>query len=481
MSFLLPKLLQGIVDANSIEAIEVAGVQSDSRKIKQGEAFFALPGTSVHGDTFCAQAIENGAIAIISDRDIVPKPDVSFIIVDDVRKAYAQAASKSSGDQPQNLVAVTGTSGKTSVVSFVQQIWNACGIKGASIGTLGVCAGDKNATGGALTTPDALSLHKSLAALKAGGVDHVALEASSHGLDQRRLDGIRFNVVGFTNLSRDHLDYHANEDEYREAKLRLFRDLLADGGYAVVNCDDPEHMPFMFAALDKGATLLTAGEEGAFFEITKVEPEGFAQRVTGRMVGEPADFLLPLVGRFQVDNAVMAISIATQSGADPEKALEALNHLEGAKGRLEHVGNHNGGAIFIDYAHKPGALEAALIGLRPFAKKRLIVVFGCGGDRDQGKRALMGEIASRLADKVIITDDNPRTEKASEIRKDILVSAKAAIEIAGREEAIKQAIADLNEGDLLLIAGKGHENYQIIGTEKIPFSDHDVVKDIIAK
>ncbi len=479
MSFSLPKLLEGLVDASLVEAIDVVGVQSDSRKIKQGEAFFALAGANMHGDAFCSEAIKNGAVVIVSDREVVPSPDISFIVVDDVRKAYAQAASKSAGEQPQNLVAITGTSGKTSVVSFIQQIWNACDIKGASIGTLGICADDKNISG-ALTTPDALSLHKSLAALKAGGIDHVALEASSHGLDQRRLDGAKFNVVGFTNLSRDHLDYHENEDEYREAKLRLFRDLLADGGYAVVNCDDPEHMPFMFAALDRGATLLTVGTEGAFFEISDVKSEGFCQRVTGRMVGEPANFLLPLVGRFQVDNAVMAISIATQSGADPEKALEALNHLKGAKGRLEHVATHNGAAIFVDYAHKPGALEAALIGLRPFTTKNLVVLFGCGGDRDQGKRALMGEIAARLADKVIITDDNPRTEDAGEIRKDILKTAKGATEIAGRKQAIEQAIADLKQGDVLLIAGKGHEDYQIIGEEKVPFSDHDVVKSAIA-
>ncbi len=475
MSYLLPKLLEGLVDTSNIEAISVTGVQSDSRKVQQGEAFFALPGANLHGDAYCADAIRNGAIVIVSDREVVPSPDISFVVVDDVRKAYAQAASKTSGEQPQNLVAITGTAGKTSVVSFIQQIWNACGIKGASIGTLGISAGDKN-TSGVLTTPDALSLHKTLAVLKQGGIDHVALEASSHGLDQRRLDGAKFKVVGFTNLSRDHLDYHADEDEYREAKLRLFRDLLADGGYAVVNCDDPEHMPFMFAALDRGATLLTVGTEGAFFEISDVKSEGFCQRVTGRMVGEPADFLLPLVGRFQVDNAVMAISMATQAGADPKKALEALNHLKGAKGRLEHVATHNGGAIFVDYAHKPGALEAALEGLRPFVKNKLIVLFGCGGDRDQGKRSLMGEIATRLADKVIITDDNPRTEDASEIRKDILASAKGATEIAGRKEAIEQAISELKDGDVLLIAGKGHEDYQIIGKEKIAFSDHEVVQ-----
>jgi len=478
LTFSLPDLLIGLVDADAIEAVNVNAVNCNSREIKQGEAFFALPGLSAHGDAYCAQAVKNGAVVIISDREVVPCPGVGVVVVQDVRKAYAQAAAKTCGKQPQNLIGVTGTSGKTSVVSFIEQIWAANDILGASIGTLGVSVGDKK-VGGALTTPDSLSLHKSLALLKSGGCNHVALEASSHGLDQRRLDGLKFNAVGFTNLSRDHLDYHADEDEYREAKLRLFRDLLAGDGYAVVNSDDPEHMPFMFAALDSGATLLTIGEEGAFFEISEVKIEGFGQRVTGKMVGEPVSFLLPLVGHFQVDNAVMALALSTQVGADPEKSVQALNHLKGAKGRLEHVGEKNGAAIFVDYAHKPAALELALEALRPYVKNELIVVFGAGGDRDKGKRPMMGEIAARLADKVIITDDNPRTENASNIRKEIMQSAKGAKEIAGREDAIKAAIADLKEGDVLLIAGKGHEEYQIIGTKKLKFSDHNVVKSAI--
>ena len=475
MTFSLPKLLEGLLDANSVEAVNVVGVNSNSNNIKRGEAFFALPGTKTHGDAFCAQAVENGAVVIVSDREVVPCPGVGVVVVKDVRKAYAQAAEKTTGEQPQILVGVTGTSGKTSVVSFIKQIWEKSGLKGASVGTLGISYGDEN-MGGELTTPDSLSLHQSLAVLKKGGCNHVAIEASSHGLDQRRLDGMKFNAVGFTNLSRDHLDYHADEDEYREAKLRLFRDLLADGGFAVVNSDDPEHMPFMFSALDRGATLLTVGEEGAFFEITDVQLEGYGQRVSGKMVGEPANFLLPLVGRFQVDNAVMAAALATQTGADPEKTIEALNHLKGAKGRLENVGEKNGAAIFVDYAHKPEALEKAIEALRPFVKGKLVVVFGCGGDRDKGKRPIMGEIANRLADVVIVTDDNPRTEDAAAIRKEILSAAPKASEIGDRKEAIVSAIADLQAGDVLLIAGKGHEDYQIVGDKKLPFSDHDVVK-----
>jgi len=475
LSILLPDLLDGFIYSGGAEAIEVTGVNSNSRAIAKGDVFFALPGSKVHGDAFCGEAVKRGCVAIVSDRKVASNPDVAVIVVEDVRKVYANAAARMAGAQPSTVVGVTGTSGKTSVVSFIRQIWQACGLKGATIGTLGVTT-EEGQIGGALTTPDPLLLHKSMAALKDGKYDHVAIEASSHGLDQRRLDGISFNAVGFTNLSRDHLDYHVDMDEYRDAKLRLFRELLVDSGIAVVNTDDPEHMPFMFAALDRGATLLTVGTEGAFFEISSVTSEGFGQRVIGRMVGEPVDFLLPLVGRFQVDNAVMALSLATQTGADPEEAVEALNHVKGAKGRLEFVGEQNGGAVFVDYAHKPAALEMALEALRPFTKGKLIVVFGCGGDRDKGKRPIMGEIAARLADKVIVTDDNPRSEGAATIRKEILSAAPGAMEIGDRGKAIQTAMLELAEGDVLLIAGKGHEDSQIVGEQVLAFSDHDVVE-----
>lgn len=478
MSFSLPDLLKGFVDADAIEAVSVTGVSSDSRAVVDGDAFFALPGAKNHGDAFCAEAVANGAIAIVSDRPVVPEPDISVVVVEDVRAAYAKAAAKVAGKQPQVLVGVTGTSGKTSIASFVRQIWQACGIKGASVGTLGVDTGGKLAAGGSLTTPDSLTLHKSLAVLKSGGYNHVIIEASSHGLDQRRMDGLQFKAVAFTNLSHDHLDYHADMDDYREAKLRLFRDLMVNEGSAVVNCDDPEHMPFMFAALDSGATLLTVGEEGAYIEVSSVEPEGLGQRVKGKLVGEDLDFLLPLVGRFQVDNAVMAAALAIQTGVDHKLIVEALNNLKGPRGRLERVESHNGAEIFVDYAHKPAALELALEALRPYAKGKLVVVFGCGGNRDKAKRPMMGEIAARLADKVIITDDNPRNEDAAVIRKEILAAAPGAADIGDRGEAIHAAMAELEPGDVLLIAGKGHEDYQIIGEEKIEFSDHDVVSAV---
>lgn len=474
MTYPLTNLLSGNVDPSEVKAISVTGVSADSRSISAGEAFFALPGTSAHGNSYIGNAEARGASVIVTDQAPAAHPGIPVVMVADVRAAFARALARIYAPQPETAVGVTGTNGKTSVTGFVRQLWQASGISGASVGTLGIQVGE-TLIPGELTTPDPASLHKALSLLKSGGTDHVALEASSHGLDQRRLDGIMFKAVGFTNLGRDHLDYHADIDAYREAKLRLFRDLLAPEGFAVVNTDDPEHLPFMFAALDRGATLLTVGTEGAYFELSGVEREGFGQKVKGRLVGETVEFLLPLTGRFQVDNAIMAVALAIQTGADPEKSVEALSHLKGVKGRMEMVGMHNGAAVFVDYSHKPDALEQALVSLRPYAQGQLSVVFGCGGDRDSGKRPIMGEIAARRADKVVVTDDNPRTENAGAIRKAILAGVPKAIEIADRAEAIGMAMSGLKTGDVLLVAGKGHEEYQIVGTEKRHFSDHEVI------
>lgn len=477
MSFALAELLDGAVEKPP-PPIEVAGVNADSRVIKPGEAFFALPGTRVHGNAFAVQAVARGAVVVVTDRAPDADPGVPVVLVDEVRSVYARAAARQFAPQPEIAVAVTGTNGKSSIVSFVRQIWTACGLPAASLGTVGV----ETAAGLSpreLTTSDALSLHADLHALKLQGVDHVAMEASSQGLDQRRVDGMRFRAVGFTNLTQDHLEYHGGFDSYREAKLRLFRELLADEGTAVINSDAPEHLPFLFAALDRGATLLTVGREGAFFEIGNIVNEGFGQRVTGRMVGEPASFYLPLTGAFQVSNALVALGLATSTGAPPSKALAALETLRGAKGRLELVGQRDNSAIFVDYAHSPDALKNALISLRPYARGKLTVVFGCGGDRDKAKRPVMGAIARELADRVIVTDDNPRTEDAASIRSQILVAASGAEEIGDRRQAIAAAIASLGSKDVVLIAGKGHEDYQIVGTTKHHFSDHEVVAETL--
>jgi len=478
VSYLLRELLVEALNGEKIEDIRVTGINSDSRDIAFGEAFFALPGSNEHGDVYGARAVERGARVIISDRPAAIDAGVTTIVVKNVRAAYAKAAARVSGAAPKMMMAVTGTNGKTSVAAFVRQIWQTIGINGATIGTLGSQQGEK-IVAGSLTTPDPLALHRQLAAFKSDGIEHVIMEASSHGLDQHRLDGVEFDVVGFTNLSRDHLDYHEDMDDYRDAKLRLFKELMKEGGAAVVNGDDPEHMPFLFGGMERGATPLTVGREGAYIEIGDVVREGWGQRITGKLVGEPLDFLLPLAGEFQALNAVVAAAMVVAGGADKDLVIAALEKLEGARGRLERVATHNGAAIFVDYAHTPEALKTALGALRPYASASLRVVFGAGGDRDAGKRALMGEIAGEIADQVIVTDDNPRTEDAAVIRAQIMEGAKGATEIGNRGEAIKSAIGSLEQGDVLLIAGKGHEDYQIIGTTKHPYSDHDQVAEAI--
>jgi UDP-N-acetylmuramoyl-L-alanyl-D-glutamate--2,6-diaminopimelate ligase len=476
VSFALKELLAGT--GAKAPRLSVEGVNADSRALLPGEAFFAVPGTRTHGDTFAEQAKANGAKAMVTDRAPTNDLGIPVVVVEDVRRAYAQAAARQFAPQPETIVGVTGTNGKSSIVSFVRQIWSSCGMAAASVGTVGIETAE-GLTPGELTTPDALSLHRDLARLKAAGIDHVAMEASSQGLDQRRVDGVRFSAVAFTNLSRDHLDYHADMEAYRDAKVRLFSDLIVDGGSAIVNVDDPEYEPFMFAALSRGVTLMTVGKEGAWFEIRSVTNQGYGQVVEGRLVGEPVEFHLPLTGAFQASNAVVALGLAMAAGAPKKGAIESLSKLKGARGRLELVAEHNGAAIFVDYAHKPVALETALGALRPYASNKLHVVFGAGGDRDKGKRPIMGEIAGRLADEAIVTDDNPRTEDAEVIRSEILAAVPRGKEIGDRKEAIQQAIKSLKPGDVLLIAGKGHEDYQIIGTTKHHFSDHEVVAETL--
>jgi UDP-N-acetylmuramoyl-L-alanyl-D-glutamate--2,6-diaminopimelate ligase len=476
VSFALPELLKGT--GAKAPRLKVEGVNADSRSIKPGEAFFAVPGLHTHGDAFAGQARAKGAKAMVTDRMPAADPGMPVVVVSDVRAAYARAAARQYAPQPEIIVGVTGTNGKSSIVSFVRQIWTTCGLDAASIGTVGIETKTRLIPG-ELTTPDALAIARDLSQLKAQGIDHVAMEASSQGLDQRRVDGVRFSAAAFTNLSRDHLDYHADMAAYRDAKLRLFTDLIAEGGAAVVNVDDPEYEPFMFAALSRGVTLLTVGLEGAWFEIKSIVNDGYGQKVTGRMVGEPVSFHLPLTGAFQVSNALVALGLAVVTGAPPARALKALGRLKGARGRLELVGEHNGAAIFIDYAHKPVALETALASLRPYASRKLHVVFGAGGDRDKGKRPIMGEIAARMADRVIVTDDNPRTEDAATIRAEIMAAAPGSREIADRRKAIETAVKALKPGDVLLVAGKGHEDYQIVGATKHHFSDHEVVAETL--
>jgi len=400
--------------------------------------------------------------------------NVAFVPVRNARRALALAAAKFFPRQPDTIAAVTGTSGKTSVAAFTRQIWSTLGYQAASIGTVGVVS-PKGETYGSLTTPDPVELHRTLDGLAGEGVTHLALEASSHGLDQHRLDGVRIKAGAFTNLSRDHLDYHQTIEAYLAAKLRLFDALISPGGSAVIGIDDCYAGQVVEAAARRGLKILTVGEHGEDIKLIGGAIDGFAQTITIAHSGHKYKVKLPLVGAFQVQNASIAAGLAIATGGEPARVFAALEKLQGAKGRLEMAGVKNGAPIFIDYAHKPDALKKALEALRPYAGGRLVVVFGAGGDRDQGKRPIMGRIAAENADRVIVTDDNPRSEQAAAIRAAILITAPGAIEIGDRAEAIRKTIGELKTGDVLLIAGKGHETGQIVGDRIIPFSDHEAV------
>lgn len=459
----------------------VTGLALDSRAVKPGDAFFAVPGAKADGLSFVPQAINRGAAVVISQK---PAPGLGKetlrLVVPDVRAALAEAAARYYPTQPNIIVAVTGTSGKTSVAVFVRQIWAWLGFQAASLGTIGLVspAGEDK---GALTTPDAITLHRTLDCLAQDRVTHLAIEASSHGLDQHRLDGVRLSAGAFTNLSRDHLDYHASLADYLAAKTRLFTELLRPGAAAVVDVDSPAGEHVARAAASRGLHVFTVGRTGRDMILRGAEPDGFATRLIVGATGHDTSVRLPLAGLFQVQNALVAAGLCVACGADTREVLAALEHIKGAPGRLDLIGDRNGAPVFVDYAHKPDALEQVLVTLRPYAKGRLTVVFGCGGDRDAGKRPIMGAIAARLADCVIVTDDNPRSEDPAKIRSAIMVQAPSAIEIGDRAAAIRTAIARLGAGDVLVIAGKGHETGQIVGIATLPFSDHAAAAEALAQ
>ena len=464
-------------------AVEVKGLAVDSRVVKPGDLFFALAGTKTDGVRFIDAAIAAGAVAVAGDH--APQDDgrVPFVNMPNPRRALALAAAKFYPRQPATIAAVTGTSGKTSVAAFTRQIWLRLGHASASIGTIGLVS-EKRTVYGSLTTPDPIALHRQLDEIARDGVTHLAFEASSHGLDQFRLDGVRIAAGGFTNLSRDHMDYHPDVAHYLAAKLRLFRGLVVAGGAAVISADHEHSQTVIDAARARGLRIVTVGSkgDGAGESIRLVEAaiDGFAQKLKLDHRGRKVSIRLPLVGEFQIENALVAAGLAISTGSDADTVFAALEHLEGAKGRLERVGERNGAPIFVDYAHKPDALAKALQALRPYARRKLVVVFGAGGDRDAGKRPLMGAIALEHADHVIITDDNPRSENPDAIRAAILSAAKGAADIGDRAAAIRSAIDELEPGDALLIAGKGHETGQIVGDRTLPFSDHDAVAAALA-
>jgi UDP-N-acetylmuramoyl-L-alanyl-D-glutamate--2,6-diaminopimelate ligase len=457
-------------------AVPILGLTADSRAVKPGFLFAALPGTHTDGSKFIADALARGAAAILVPQGGAPKRATTPVLEDaDPRRRLALIASRFFAAQPETVVAVTGTNGKTSVASFVRQLWEGQGIPSASLGTIGVVS-PKTTRKLNHTTPDPIELHAILAGLAKDGVTHLAFEASSHGLEQRRLDGVRLAAAAFTNITRDHLDYHESFEDYFEVKLRLFRELLPPGAAAIVDVDSDGGRRVAEIAKSRGHKLVSVGEAGETLRLVSAKRDGFAQRLIILHNGKSYEVKVPLVGDFQATNALVAAGLVIATGGDPARVIKALANLRGAKGRLDLAGTTKSGApIFVDYAHTPDALAKALAALRPYVKARLVVVFGCGGDRDKGKRPEMGAAAATNADSVIVTDDNPRTEEPAAVRRAILAAAPNAVEIADRATAINQAIQGLNAGDVLLIAGKGHETGQIVGDKIIPFSDHDAV------
>lgn len=467
---------------NAPRDIDIRGITSDSRQVRPGFLFAALPGSKANGADFIEDAIINGAVAVMGEKGTTIPGDGHTILVtvDNARRALADIAAKFYGRQPETIVAVTGTSGKTSIVSFTQQLWTMLGItQSASLGTLGMRA-PKMVQSGFLTTPDTVSLHAALADLAAAGVTHLAMEASSHGLDQHRLDAVNVTSAAFSNLSRDHLDYHPTMEHYLAAKMRLFSDVLQKDGCAVLNADDENFEQIAQLCRDSGHWVMTFGETPSDIYLLNRTPRPSGQDITLSVFGEKYNLTVPLVGHFQIMNALAALGLVLSGGVKADAAVPLLSQLIGVPGRLQLVAGHpEGAAVYVDYAHKPGAVEAVLNTLRPHTEGRLICLFGCGGNRDAGKRPIMGRIATGLADVVIVTDDNPRHENPKHIRAEILAGAPDAVEMPDRREAIAWAIGELRAGDVLVVAGKGHEQGQIIGDRVEPFDDVTEVEKAI--
>ncbi len=467
--------------------VSVHGLATDSRELREGGLFAALPGTRLHGAEFIPYAQRMGAAAILTDRagaeiaaEALAGWGGTLVLAEEPRAALACAAALWFGAQPEVIVAVTGTNGKTSVASFTRQIWALLGHEAVNLGTTGV----EGAYSAPLahTTPDPITLHRLLAEIAQAGVTHVAMEASSHGLDQRRLDGVRLRAAAFTNLSQDHLDYHASMAEYARAKRQLFDRILPEEGVAVINMDDPEGAHVLEIAELRGQSTLTYGRgPDCDLRIEAQRYESAGQVLRFAYAGRSYQEHLPLIGGFQAENVLASVGLALACGAEPGEVAMRLSRLEGVRGRMQLAGARaNGAPVFVDYAHTPAALEAALQALRPHVMGRLVVVFGAGGDRDRTKRPLMGQAAARHADIAYVTDDNPRSEDPGAIRAQILAACPDAHEVGDRAEAILRAIDTLGPGDALLVAGKGHESGQIVGDTVYPFDDVEQASVAIA-
>jgi UDP-N-acetylmuramoyl-L-alanyl-D-glutamate--2,6-diaminopimelate ligase len=465
----------------------LTGITLDSRAVRPGMLFAALPGTTRHGAEFAATAIAQGAAAILTDAmgavtaaGALGLSDTALIVADDPREALAYAAALWFGAQPPVMVAVTGTNGKTSVATFCRQIWAALGREAINIGTTGI-EGAWSAPS-SHTTPDTITLHRMLAEAAAAGVTHAAMEASSHGLDQRRMEGVRLAAAGFTNLTQDHLDYHHTMAAYFSAKAGLFTRLLPPEGIAVINLDGARGSDMAGAALDRGLRVMTTGKgRGADLQIAATRPDPTGQEVRYLWQGRPFQTRLNLIGAFQAENVAVAAGLAIAAGERPEDVLATLPRLSGVRGRMQLAATRrNGASVFVDYAHTPDAIETALRALRPHVMGRIVVVFGAGGDRDRTKRPLMGQAARDNADIVYVTDDNPRSEEPATIRAAIMAACPEAHEVGDRAEAILRAVDTLQPGDALLIAGKGHETGQVIKGDVFPFDDAEQASIAVA-
>ncbi|MFL6729051.1 MAG: UDP-N-acetylmuramoyl-L-alanyl-D-glutamate--2,6-diaminopimelate ligase [Sphingomicrobium sp.] len=462
---------------------EVTGFAIDHRKVAQGSVFGAFRGSVFNGEEFIVQAIDRGAVAVVAQ----PQADVDrvpLIADDNPRRRFAELAAKFYAPYPETVVAVTGTNGKTSTVEMTRQIWRMTGHRSASIGTLGVTTSDDQVKTG-LTTPDIVTFLNNMAGLKRMGISHVAYEASSHGLDQHRAEGVPLAAAAFTNFSRDHLDYHPSMDAYFEAKMRLFDELLPAGKPAVVWADDAKSDEVIGRARARGHEVLTVGRKGDAIRLVEQTPSPLGQTLVLEHGGKSHRLALPLIGAYQASNVLTAAALVLATGGEWQRIFSAMQRLAPVRGRLERaVISRAGAPVYVDYAHTPDALEAAIAALRPHVAKetggKLIIVFGAGGDRDQGKRPEMGAVAARLSDVVIVTDDNPRTEDPAQIRAAIMAAAPGATEVAGRREAIAEAIRIAKSGDIILLAGKGHETGQIVGDRVLPFDDAEVARECAA-
>lgn len=458
---------------------EVTGFAIDHRKVAPGSVFGAFRGQAFNGEDFIPAAVDRGAVAVVTR----PEAEVSRVphLADpEPRRLFAELAAKFYAPYPETVVAVTGTNGKTSTVEMTRQIWRMLGHRSASIGTLGVTTSDDQVKTG-LTTPDIVTFLNNMAGLKRMGMSHVAYEASSHGLDQHRAEGVPLAAAAFTNFSRDHLDYHETMDAYFEAKMRLFEELLPAGKPAVVWTDDPKSDEVMERARRAGHELLTVGSKGEAIRLIERTPTALGQTLMLEHEGKSYRLALPLIGAYQAANVLTAAGLVLATGGEWTATFSAMQRVAPVRGRLERaVISRAGVPVYIDYAHTPDALEAAIAALRPHVEGRLITVFGAGGDRDQGKRPEMGAVATRLSDVVIVTDDNPRSEDPAAIRSAIMAAAPGATEVGGRREAIAEAIRIAKAGDIVLVAGKGHETGQIIGDRVLPFDDALVARECAA-